>query len=81
MKPECMKVTCNDDSMEVSVKSKLFGLTADDADKVSPKPDSIIDPDFDFKKTCKLGECEMTYKIVDEKLPNLFKGDLDRKNC
>ena len=70
MKPECMKVTCNDDSMEVAVKSKLFGLKTlgTDADKVSPIPDLVAAPadGFDFKKTCKLGECEMTYKIKDE---------------
>ena len=68
MKAECMKVACNDDSMEVSVKSKLFGLTAADADKVSPQPDAddTAEDGFDFKKTCKLGECEMTYKIQDE---------------
>ena len=68
MKPECMKVTCNDDSMEVAVKSKLFGLTVTDAGKVSPHPDADSDPaaEFDFKKTCKLGECEMTYMIEDE---------------
>merc|ERR1712227_259536 len=70
MKPECMKVACNADSMEVAVKSKLFGLTDADAAKVSPQPDADSDPaaEFDFKKTCKLGECEMTYKIEDEML-------------
>ena len=68
MKPECMKVTCNDDSMEVAVKSKLFGLTDADPAKVSPTPDFVEAPadGFDFKKACKLGECEMTYKIEDE---------------
>ena len=68
MKPECMKVTCNDDSMEVAVMSKLFGLTDADPAKVSPIPELVAAPadGFDFKKTCKLGECEMTYKIEDE---------------
>ena len=63
MKPECMEVKCNDDSMEVSVRSKLFGLTGADVAKVSPQPDADGN---DFKKICKLGECGMTYKIKDE---------------
>merc|ERR1712227_655974 len=80
MKPECTKVTCNADSMEVAVKSKLFGLTDADAAKVSPQPDADSDPaaEFDFKKTCKLGECEMTYKIEDKML--VFKMIMREKN-
>ena len=64
-----MKVTCNYDSMDVKVKSKLFGLTKADAAKVSPKP-TLHDGDaegFDFQSSCPLGECGMTYKIQDEK--------------
>merc|ERR1712227_427981 len=80
MKPECMKVACNADSMEVAVKSKLFGLTYGYADKVSPRPDEESAPadGFDWKKTCKLGECEMTYKIEDEML--VFKMIMREKN-
>ena len=64
-----MKVTCNAESMIVAVKSKLFGLTTDEAAKVTPLPDK--DPNntegFDFHRSCKLGDCDMTYKIADEK--------------
>ena len=68
MKKECTKVTCNADTMDVAVKSELFGLTAKDAHKVSPQPekDESDTDGFDFKKSCKLGECDMTYKIEDE---------------
>ena len=69
MKSACMKVTCNAQTMEIALKSKLFGLTTKDSDKVIPEPEkdaSNVDG-FDFRKTCKLGECDMTYKIEDEK--------------
>merc|ERR1712227_813307 len=70
MKKECTTVTCGAESMDVAVKSKLFGLDTQEADKVAPKPDvDASDANgFNFKKSCKLGECEMTYKIVDSKL-------------
>ena len=67
MKNECMKVSCNAETMDIQVKSKLFGLTTDEAAKVTPVPDKDAGDaqGFDFKKSCKLGECDMTYKIVD----------------
>jgi len=70
MKAACMKVTCNADSMDVEVKSALFGLKTADTAKVTPEPEGIADPadGFNFKKTCNLGECDMTYKIVDTNL-------------
>jgi hypothetical protein len=70
MKAACMKVTCAADSMNVEVKSALFGLETADTAKVTPEPEGVADAadGFNFKKSCKLGECEMTYKIVDKKL-------------
>ena len=65
-----MKVTCNAESMNVAVKSKLFGLTTDDAAKVTPLPDKDTSnaDGLDFHRSCNLGDCGMTYKIADEKL-------------
>jgi len=70
MKDACMKVTCTAESMDVQVKSGLFGLKTEDTAKVTPQPEAdAADADgFNFKKSCKLGECDMTYKIVDKNL-------------
>ena len=64
-----MKVTCAAEEMTMKFKSKLFGLTTDEASKVTPEPDTdSSNPDgFDFVKQCRLGECGMTYKIVGTK--------------
>ena len=69
MKSECMQVTCGAESMDIAAKSQLFGLATEEADKVAPQPDQDADDanGFNFKKSCKLGECDMTYKIVDSK--------------
>lgn len=70
MKQTCMKVTCNAATMDVQVKSQLFGLTSEDTTKVSPEPekDASNGEGFNFRTSCKLGECGMTYKIVDKNL-------------
>ena len=70
MKNDCMKVKCNPDSMDIAVKSKLFGLTTEDTIKIhkeplGQKPDAT--DGFDWKTSCPLGQCHMTYKIQDEK--------------
>ena len=53
--------------MDGAVKSKLFELTTDEAVKLTPEPDKDASnaKGFNFPKSCKLGECGMTYKIAD----------------
>ena len=50
------------------MKRKLFGLTTDDAVKLTPEPDKDASnaKGFNFLKSCKLGECGMTYRIAVE---------------